>query len=71
MQENDRKVAKAQHPAPDVACGRGGAGATVGSGHDEGMSTGQIITGVVIFGAIMLITLGIMLYGVFTEDRRR
>lgn len=65
MVANTVERESASAPTPPVA------GAPAGNGHEDGMSTGQIITGIVIFGTIMLLTLGIMLYGVFTEDRRR
>jgi hypothetical protein len=41
------------------------------AGKEYGMTTGQIIAGIVIFGSVMLLMLGIMLWGVFTENRNR
>ena len=35
------------------------------------MTTGQIIAGIAIFGSVMLLMLGIMLWGVFTENKNR
>ncbi len=41
------------------------------AGKEYGMTTGQIIAGIAVFGSVMLLMLGIMLWGVFTENRNR
>jgi hypothetical protein len=43
----------------------------VPAGKERDVTRSQIIAGIAIFGSVMLLMLGIMLWGVFTENRNR
>ena len=64
------RVIRARRTTITAARGRGTTH-ILHAGKEKGVTTSQIIAGIAIFGTVMLLMLGIMLWGVFTENRNR